>query len=96
MDTRLLELYQAEWCPHSHEVRQRLTELDLPFIARQVPAESEDRDELRRLTGSDEIPTLVLPDGGTISASDRIIEYLDERYADPDGADAHRGQAAAR
>ena len=24
-----MELYQAEWCPHSHKVRQRLTELGL-------------------------------------------------------------------
>src|SRR5207253_2334746 len=39
-----MELYQAEWCPHSHKVRQRLTELGLDFVARQVAAEPEDRD----------------------------------------------------
>ena len=48
----MIELYQAEWCPHSHKVRQRMTELGLDFVARQVAADKEDRpDEL-------EIPTL--------------------------------------
>jgi glutaredoxin len=43
-----MELYQAEWCPHSHKVRQRLTELGLDFVARQVPADPDDRDEMLR------------------------------------------------
>jgi len=30
-----VELYQAEWCPHSHAVRQRLTEDEiLEFLTR--------------------------------------------------------------
>ena len=33
--TGSVELYQAEWCPHSHNVRQRLTELGIDFMARQ-------------------------------------------------------------
>lgn len=41
-----LELWQAEWCPSSRRVRQRLTELELPFRALQVPAERAERDEL--------------------------------------------------
>ncbi|MGI8865052.1 MAG: glutathione S-transferase N-terminal domain-containing protein [Solirubrobacteraceae bacterium] len=86
----MLELYQAEWCPFSHQVRQRLTELGEPFIAHQVPAEPEDRQELRRLTGTDEIPTLVLADGTVINETDRILEYLDEHCADSADADAHR------
>ncbi|MEA2159263.1 MAG: hypothetical protein QOD66_1643 [Solirubrobacteraceae bacterium] len=86
----MLELYQAEWCPFSHQVRQRLTELGEPFIARQVPAEPEDREELRRVTGTDEIPTLVLADGTVINDTDRILEYLDEQCADSVDADAHR------
>lgn len=94
MAEQLLELYQAEWCPHSHEVRQRLTELGLAFIARPVPADAEDRHELRRIAGSDEIPALVLPDGRVVSETDRIIDYLGEHYADASGADAHREQAA--
>jgi glutaredoxin len=30
----MIELYQAEWCPHSHHVRQRLTEHGVDFVAR--------------------------------------------------------------
>lgn len=95
MSERLLELYQAEWCPYSHEVRARLTELGISFIARQVPADSEERDELRRVAGTDEIPTVVLGDGSTLSDADRIIEYLNEHYGDSPGAERHREQAAA-
>ena len=39
----MLELFQAEWCPYSHRVRQRLTELGVDFVARQVEAEPDDR-----------------------------------------------------
>jgi len=87
-----LELWQAEWCPHSHRVRQRLTELGLPFIARQVPADRELREELRRLTGFSTVP--VLGAGGLIvGGADAILVYLDEHYEEPAGADAHRERA---
>ena len=33
----MLELWQAEWCPYSHRVRLRLTELELDWIARTFP-----------------------------------------------------------
>jgi glutathione S-transferase len=88
------ELYQAEWCPHSHRVRQRLTELGVSFIARQVPAEPADREELRRRTGSEEIPALLLEDGRVINAdADEIIGYLDQRYGERDDAERHRERA---
>ena len=84
-----MELYQAEWCPHSHKVRQRLTELGLDFTARQVAAEPEERDELRRRAGTTEIPVLV-PDGREpICGEDDILEYL-KRYDERPDADAHR------
>jgi glutathione S-transferase len=89
----MLELYQAEWCPHSHRVRQRLTELGVSFVARQVPAEPADREELRRKTGSDEIPTLLLEDGTTMSDPDRIIEYLEANHRERPDADEHRERA---
>ena len=91
------ELYQAEWCPHSHRVRQRFTELGVSFIARPVPAERADREELRRKTGSDEIPALVLEDGTAINRdADEIIAYLDERYRERADAAQHREQAEQR
>ena len=89
------ELYQAEWCPHSSRVRQRFTELGVSFVARQVPAEPADRDELRRQTGSEEIPALVTDDGTVVAKdADQIIEYLDRRYSERADADEHGRRAA--
>ena len=59
MSATNLELWQTEWCPASHRVRQRLTELGLAYVVRQVPVEREDRDELVTATGLDSIPVLV-------------------------------------
>jgi glutathione S-transferase len=83
-----MELYQAEWCPHSHSVRQRLTELGLEFTALQVPADPQERTELEQRTGTNEIPVLV-EGGDTICGEDEILAYLD-RFEDRPDADAHR------
>jgi len=89
----MIELYQAEWCPHSSRVRQRLTELGVSFIARQVPAEQADREELRRKTGSDEIPALI-DDGEAVAGdADTLIAYLDRTYNERADAAEHRRQA---
>ena len=87
------ELYQAECCPHSRRVRQRFTELGVSFIARPVPAEPVDREELRRKTGQEEIPVLALESGGVISGDAEIIEYLDARYSERADAEQHRERA---
>jgi glutathione S-transferase len=88
------ELYQTEWCPHSRRVRQRFTELGLPFVARPVPADRADREEMRRKTGTDEIPALLLEDGTAITGdADQLLAYLDERYTDRADADVHRERA---
>lgn len=80
----MLQLFQAEWCPHSAVVRERLTELGVPFVARQVPASPCDRPE---------IPVLELDDGTRISGEDDIIGYLDSTYADMPDAPEHRRKA---
>jgi glutathione S-transferase len=91
----VLTLYQAEWCPYSARVRMRLTELGLPFVAKQVEPRQEDRDELRAVSGGDSIPTLVTEDGEAIAGDHAIIGWLDNRYEDPATAGAHRAQARA-
>jgi glutathione S-transferase len=91
----VLTLYQAEWCPNSHRVRQRLTELGLPFVAMQVEPRSEDRVELREASGDDAIPVLLTEDGEAIDGADAIIAWLDEHYAEPQTARGHRAQARA-
>jgi glutaredoxin 3 len=91
-----MELYQAEWCPYSSRVRQRLTELGISFVARQVPADRADREEMRGKTGTDEIPALLLDDGTAVTGdADEIIAYLDEHFREPAEAEAHREQARA-
>jgi glutathione S-transferase len=88
------ELYQAEWCPHSSRVRQRFTELGVSFVARPVPAKRADREELRRKTGSDQIPALLLEDGSAINGdAEEIIAYLDQRYSERTDAREHRDRA---
>jgi glutathione S-transferase len=88
------ELYQAEWCPHSRRVRQRLTELGVPVVAHPVPADRADREEMRRRTGTDEIPALLLEDGTAIGGdADQIIAYLDRRHSERADAADHRERA---
>jgi glutaredoxin 3 len=91
-----MELYQAEWCPYSSRVRQRFTELGVSFVARQVPADRADREEMRRKTGTDEIPALLLDDGTAVTGdADAIIAYLDEHFSERADADEHRAHAAS-
>ena len=80
--------------PHSRRVRQRFTELGVSFVARPVPAERSDREELRCKTGGDQIPALLLADGSVINAdADEIIAYLDQRYSERADAQDHRERA---
>ena len=87
-----MELYQAEWCPKSHRVRQRLTELGLDFVAHQVPARPEDRIEMRRAVGADAIPVLVADEGSVLRGVDEILPYL-AQLSERDDAPLHREKA---
>ena len=66
----MLTLYQAEWCPYSSAVRQRLTELGIDFVAKQVPPRQEDRE------GEHEIPLITNGDGERFEGTDAIFEFL--------------------
>jgi glutathione S-transferase len=66
----MLTLYQAEWCPFSAAVRERLTELGIDFVAKQVAPRREDRD------GGHEIPLLVTEDGVRLEGTDAVFRYL--------------------
>lgn len=92
IDRTPLELWQAEWCPSSHRVRERLCELGLSFTARQVPAERDRRDELETLSGQRTIPVLVL-DGELHCGEEAILTALATRFEEPLGASAHRQMA---
>jgi glutathione S-transferase len=81
-----LELYQAEWCPYSSAVRERLTELGVDFIARQVAPRQEDRE------GQHEIPLLVTEAGKRLEGTDAVFGYL----ATLSGTGDERGHRAQR
>jgi len=90
----MLELYQTEWCPASRRIRERLTELGLDYLVHQVPVEREERTTLVEITGADAIPALLLDDGNAVLGEDAIEAYLNERFEEPPGAEAHRLKAA--
>lgn len=81
----MLTLYQAEWCPFSAAVRERLTELGVDFVAKQVAPLREDRD------GDHQIPLLVTEDGERFEGTDAVFGYLAELSGDGDER-GHRAQ----
>ncbi len=90
----MLELWQAEWCPYSHRVRLRLTELRVDWIARTIPLDRAERDAMEAATAIRSIPTLV--DGDTVvHGADVIIAHLDANHAEPPDASRHRAQMRA-
>ncbi len=90
----MLELWQTEWCPASRRVRQRLTELGVDYVTRQVPVEKSGRTALLQATGTETIPALVTSDAHNVVGEDAIRAYLDEHVTEPLEADAHRVRAA--
>lgn len=91
----MIEVYQAEWCPHSRRIRQRLTELGIDYVARQVPPEPEHRTALREATGCLTIPVVVLEDGTVLGGRDEeILAGLDERFPEGPDAGGHRHMEA--
>jgi glutaredoxin 3 len=89
----MLELWQTEWCPASHRVRERLTELGVDYVTHQVPVDKARRGALRRRTGSDTIPALVNEDG-TIAIGEEAIRGSLARIVEPPEAEEHRLKAA--
>lgn len=76
----LLELYQFEGCPFCGKVRQKMTELGLDFIARQV--DPNDRTRVKEVSGQEGVPVLKDPNTDTVMPeSDDIVEYLEEHYS---------------
>jgi glutathione S-transferase len=90
----MLELWQTEWCPTSHRVRERPTELGIDYLTRQVPVDKEQRTALLAASGSDVIPALALDDGSVIVGEDAIDAWLNTHVSEPPGAEEHRLKAA--
>ena len=93
----MLELFQTEWCPASRLVRQRLTELGLDYVNRQVPVEREARTALRELTGADTIPALRLENGSVIVGEENVSptsESTSPNHRMPNRIDGRRKRRA--
>ncbi len=92
----MIEIFQAEWCPYSRVVRQRMTELGVDFVCRQVAPERDDRDAMREAVGDVSIPAIKLDDGSVLSGDTReILAEIDQRFAPAEWEEGHRAQAAA-
>jgi glutathione S-transferase len=89
----MYELWQTEWCPASRRIRQRLTELGIDYISRQVPVDKDERALLRKRTGSNTIPVLTVPSEPPVIGEQAILAYLDSHEPIPSEAHAHRLKA---
>jgi glutathione S-transferase len=77
---QLLELYQFEGCPYCSKVRNKLTELQIDFVARQV--DKQDRSRVEEVSGQTNVPVIVDPNTDTVMPeSDDIVEYIEKNYS---------------
>jgi hypothetical protein len=79
MADSLVTLYQAEWCPFSSAVREVLTELGIDAVMRQVEPWPQQRERLRELAGTDQIPVMQTEDGRILRGTREIFAHLRER-----------------
>ncbi|MFT4921100.1 MAG: glutathione S-transferase [Haloarculaceae archaeon] len=84
----MLELYQAERCGYSENVRETLTDLGVSYVvhnprsATGATRNEQTLDPFRTLGGDEQIPFLVDHQRGvTMYESDEIVAYLEEHYA---------------
>src|SRR5665647_2343330 len=91
----MLTLYQVEWCPYCHRVRQVMTELGLTYITVNVQADRDKRADVMAISDQAGVP--VLQDGDKVfSDSDEILEYLRSTYPAPEDAKEHAALGAWR
>ena len=76
MADSLVTLYQAEWCPFSSAVREVLTELGIDAVMRQVEPWPQQRERLRELAGTDQIPVMQTEDGRILRGTREIFAHL--------------------
>lgn len=77
---QMLEVYQFEGCPYCSKVRQKMTDLGIDFIARQV--DPHDRSRVKEVSGQTNVPVLKDPNTDTVMPeSDDIVDYLEENYS---------------
>ena len=83
-----LTLYHVDWCPECEVVREKLTDLALPYEDIIVPDVRTFRKQVFAVSGQYYVP--VLKDENLVLTETRdILAYLDDRYGkDGSGPDA--------
>ena len=77
-----LELWSFEASPYCRIARERLSELELPYVLHNVAKGSPKRDAFVRRSGKMQVPYLVDPNtGAAMFESADIVRYLDATYA---------------
>ena len=86
----MLELYQAEGCPHSADVREKLTELGVSYVIHNPRRPGDEGGDtlneqtlqaMQAIGGEDAIPFLVDTDREeTLYESEEIVDYLETNY----------------
>ena len=88
-----LELWAYEASPFSKVVRERLVELELPYLLHNCARGSVNRRVLQNLTGRVQVPYLMDPNTGiAMFESADIVEYLNKTYG-PESANARKRQS---
>lgn len=86
----MLELYQAESCPHSKKVRETLTDLGVSYVIHNPRLPGDEGGDVRNertyremtdAGGQDQIPYLVdTSRRESLYGDDDIVEYLERHY----------------
>ena len=83
----MLELFQYENCADCRRVREKLSELMLDFVARQVATDPAQRTRVEMVTGQRDVPVLVDPENSmVVTEADDIIAYLSETFTEAQAA----------
>jgi glutaredoxin 3 len=91
----MMRVYQLEWCPECHTVRQVMTELGLSYDLVNVAADRDQRPDVMAVSGQSGVP--VLDDGArAYVGATEIIPYLRETYTAPADQGEHVRHGAWR
>ncbi len=78
----MLELYQFESCPFCRRVRDKLSDLEIDYICRNVQYGTAKWKAFKKLNPNEQVPFLIDRDKGvTMDESERIVAYLEKEYA---------------
>lgn len=78
----MIELYQFESCPYCRRVREKLDELEMDYISRNLHSGSAKWAEFKKLNPKGQVPFIVDAEkGAAMDESQEIIKYLEKNYA---------------